>query len=306
MNPYSFGWIKQFQLNFPTTALRMITYHSILLLISLFAVAFTDPTTYYVDVDWYSVTPVSLYINPGDTVVWFSTNASQSHWIIRIFANFSGSDLSSIPFSPLVIGPELLNYSLTFTEADIANEGQGFQWADALNPFASLYGTVNIARPDDVILDFNVFSEPANPGSSNPPFAVATAIYPLNATIMTGQRVIFRDAIETLIIHQISAGDGRNHLAACLTMPWVHTYSFGTRSRYWAWEFDTVGKFSWNCLIHPNEYGFIHVCEKKLENGVYVPDPERCGKWQRCQNSRHLAEDEEIGHAQPRSNVQMI
>jgi len=276
----------------------MITNHFFLTLCLCFVA--TQGAHYYIDVDWFQISPVSNYVQVGDTVTWFSTNTSQSHWIVRVLHNFSGTQFGSIPQSDLVVGPALLNYSHTFTEADYAIEDQGFNWADLLNPSVSLFGVVHIARPDDVILNFHEFDVPENPGASTPPFAIETAIYPLNATIMAGQRVIFRDYIETYITHQISAGDGRNHLAACTTMPWVHTYSFTRNSLYWAWRFDDVGKFSWNCLVHPNEFGFIHVCEKHKVNGVWVPNPDRCGKWQRCENSQHpsdLADDEEVGHS---------
>jgi len=271
-------------------------YASLFLLAALLALA--QSATYEVDCEWYGVTPVSFYINVGDTVIWKSTNTSQSHWIVRVTANFSGTLFDNVPNSPMTIAPQLLHYSYTFTEADYANEDQGFFWADLLNPYTAVYGLVTMARPDDVILDFQVFENALNPADSNPPFATADALYPLNATIMAGQRVVFRDALEPYLTHQISAGDGRNHWAACLTTPWVHTYQFTRFSTYWSWKFDTVGRYSWNCLVHPHEFGFINVCESKRDrHGVLVPNPNKCGKWQRCQNSwrigRQIEDDEE-------------
>jgi len=256
----------------------------LLVLCCLFLV--TPAAEHLIDCEWTGITPISTYINVGDTVTWFGTNVSQSHWIARIFANFSTIWANSVPNSPLVFAPTPFSYSYTFTEADYAIEEQGFRWADALNPTSSVFGVVHIARPDDVILNFHEFDDPTNPADSNPPYAVETAIYPLNATIMVGQRVIFRDYDEPLIIHQISAGDGRNYRAACLTMPWEHTYQFTRRSLYWAWTFTKPAKYSWNCLVHPNEYGFIQVCEKHQVHGVWVPDLSKCGKWQRCDKSQ--------------------
>jgi len=240
-----------------------------------------NAANFQIDVDYYQTYPVSTYLQVGDSVTWFCTSTVQQHFIGRIAQDFSGGfDTTKpgafVPFS----GPgggngNTFTYTYVFTAADQAYEGQGFYWGDFFNPASAAFGIVHIARATDVRIEFDLFANPAFPAGSNPPFALDTN-YPLNTTVAPGTRVIWSDLDETLISHMISIGDGKNYRAACLTRPWSHTFAFTRRSLFWAWTFDTVGKYSWNCLIHPNEFGFVSVCDG--------PNGNHCGTWQKCEN----------------------
>jgi len=237
-------------------------------------------TTFTIDVDYFQIYPVSTYVTSGDTVTWFSTSTSQLHFIARVANDFSGEYNTSapgafVPFSSVNQFGSTFSYSYTFTDTDLAYEGQGFAWADFYNPASAAFGIVHIAHSTDVRLEFDLFAIPNAPATSNPPFALDTN-YPLNTTVAPGTRVIWSDLDETLISHMISTGDGNNYRAACTTRPWTHTFAFNRRSLYWAWTFNTVGKYSWNCLIHPNEFGFVNVCDG--------PNGNHCGTWQKCEN----------------------
>jgi len=250
-------------------------------LLACLVLANAVPTTYTIDVDYFQIYPVSTYVQVGDTVTWFCTSTSQQHLIGRVANDFSGAFDPTQPgaFVPSSYPPNAMftpfSYSYTFTSADLSYEGQGFAWADFFNPASAAFGIVHIAHPTDVRLEFDLFAIPTAPASSNPPFALDTN-YPLNATVAPGTRIIWSDLDETLISHMISLGDGSNYRSACTTRPWTHTFAFTRRSSYWAWTFTTVGKFSWNCLIHPNEFGFINVCDG--------PHGGHCGTWQKCED----------------------
>jgi len=235
-------------------------------------------TTFYIDVDYYQIYPVSTYVQVGDTVNWFGTNTSQLHLISRVANDFSGGFTgpgSNVPLGGPNAPGQPFTYSHVFSHQDLSYEGQGFAWADFYNPYSSAFGVVHIAHPTDVRLEFDLFAIPTAPATSNPPFAVDTN-YPLNVTIAPGTRLIWSDLDEQYISHMISIGDGPNYRSACVTRPWTHTFAFTRRSLYWAWTFETVGKFSWNCLIHPNEFGFVNVCSG--------PHGTHCGNWQGCEN----------------------
>jgi len=239
-----------------------------------------NATTFTIDVDYFQIYPVSTYVQPGDKVTWFCSDPTQFHFIGRVKNDFSGGfDPSApgafVPFSSVNAPNTSFSYSYTFTSADLSYEGQGFAWADFYNPASAAFGVVHIAHLTDVRIEFDLFANPTAPGSSIPPFALDTN-YPINKTVAPGTRVIWSDLDESLISHMISIGDGQNYRAAGTTRPWTHTFAFTRRSLYWAWTFDTVGRFSWNCLIHPNEYGYLNVCDG--------PNGNHCGVWQKCEN----------------------
>jgi len=241
--------------------------------ISFFSfIILANAATYRIDVDYYQIYPVSTYVQIGDTVTWFGLNVSQAHEITRVENDFSGawnSSTGDVPNSGTPTFGVPFTYSYTFTHADLAYEGQGFAWADFYNPYSAAFGIVHIAHSDDKILQFELFANPTAPATSTPPFALDTN-YPRNVTVVPGQRVIWLDAEEPYISHMISVGNGPNYRAACLTVPWSHTFAFTRRSSYWAWTFTAPARYSWNCLIHPNEFGFVNVCEGR-DCGDWVP-----------------------------------
>jgi len=108
-------------------------------------------TTFTIDVDYFQIYPVSTYVTSGDTVNWFSTSTTQQHFIGRVANDFSGEfNLSApgafVPFSPVNGMGTPFSYSYTFTDADLAYEGQGFAWADFYNPASAAFGIVHIAH----------------------------------------------------------------------------------------------------------------------------------------------------------------
>jgi len=244
----------------------------------LVCLVLANAATFHIDVDYYQIYPVSTYVQINDTVTWYSSSTSQVHFIARVANDFSGGFTgpgANVPLSSVNTFGTTFSYSHTFTAADLTYEGQGYAWADFYNPYSAAFGIVHIAHPTDVRLEFDLFAIPSAPATSNPPFALDTN-YPLNVTVAPGTRVIWSDLDEQYISHMISVGDGQNYRAACTTTPWTHTFAFNRRSLYWAWTFETVGKYSWNCLIHPNEFGFVSVCDG--------PNGNHCGTWQKCVN----------------------
>jgi len=231
----------------------------------------------FIDVDWNQIYPASNYIQVGDTVTWFGTDPTQVHAIWRLKSDFSGSwDLGAPGFIPQsgfpsgVPGP--FSFSHKFIQDDIQYEDQGFIWGDILHPQGASFGVVYVARSNDVFISVDLWANPTAPSQSNPPFLVASD-YPRNATVAVGQRVIWEDYDEPLISHMLSIGDKQNYRTACTEGEWQHTFAFTRRSSIWAHVFTAVGRFNWNCLIHPNEFGFINVC-----NG------NNCGGWTSCPN----------------------
>jgi len=243
-----------------------------------FILASSTPTEHRIDVDWNQIYPASNYIQLGDTVTWFGTDPTQVHAIWRLKPDFSGSwDFGTPGFIPQSPFPPLagaFNFSYTFTSADVQFEDQGFIWGDILHPYGASFGVIYVARDDDVFIEVDLWANSTSPGSTNPPFLVASD-YPRNATLTVGQRVVWEDYDEPLISHMISLGNKKNYRTACTTGEWQHTFAFTRRSSVWAHVFTDLGRFTWNCLIHPNEFGFINVCN---DNGNH------CGDWTACPN----------------------
>jgi len=245
-----------------------------------FILASSTPTEHRIDVDWNQIYPASNYIQLGDTVTWFGTDPTQVHAIWRLKSDFSGSwDFTApgfIPQSPFSTPGAAFSFSHIFTASDLQYEDQGFIWGDILHPQGASFGVVYVSRPNsvyntpDVFVEVDLWANPQSPAASNPPFLTASD-YPRNATVAPGQRVIWEDYDEPLISHMISIGNKQNYRTACTTGQWQHTFAFTRRSSVWAHVFNTVGHFNWNCLIHPNEFGFIDVCH----NG-------NCGGWTAC------------------------
>lgn len=221
-------------------------------------------TVHRVCVDWDTIAPISVYMQPGDIITFFGTQPTQSHWIVQVFANFTGQNFTG----PLtgVPQPGVFEYNVTLTSDD----DNGIPWADLFNPATAVFGIVYIARPDDVSITWTVFKT-SPPSASN--FALDDK-YPYNITILKGQRVVWDASSEPLLNHVVYFTDLQ--WQASIGCPWAHPWVSNRNFHHFVWTFDAVGSYRYICGIHTSMRGVIKVCPRFGQNCFGGNFPQIC------------------------------
>jgi len=209
-----------------------------------------------VDVTWNAIFPSSVYLQPGDVINFFATNASEAHWIVQVLPDFSGQNFTG----PLtgVPQPGVFSYNVTITD-DMSN---GLPWADLLNPDTAGFGIVYVARPTDVFVNWTVFlTHP--PSLSN--YALDTK-YPYNITVTEGQRVVWDSSLEPRLNHVVYFTDLQ--WQASIGCPWAHPWVSNRNFKYFVWTFTQVGTYRYICGVHTSMRGTVKVCPQNNFGGL--------------------------------------
>jgi len=202
-----------------------------------------------VDVSWNAIFPSSSWLQPGDILQFYGTNASESHEILTILPDFSGPNLTGqINSGPQ---PGIFTFNVTITDD---RSQQGILWADVLNPASAGFGIVYVARTNDVFINWTVFQ-------THPPSDSGFALnsqYPLQVNITRGQRVVWDASLEPLLNHAVFFADRLFH--ATIGCPFNHPLVSNRNFHRFAWQFDLLGKFNFICGVHFSMNGTVSVC----------------------------------------------
>jgi len=199
-------------------------------------------------VDYDAIYPTSSYLQPGDTLQFYGTNASESHWIVTVLPNFSAPNFTGQILSPQQFGG-LFQYNVNLTD-DITQ--QGVVWSDLFNPPTSAFGVAYVARTSDVVITWNVFQYHP-PG---PSYNLSTQ-YPLKKNIRQGTRVIWDSSLESLLNHPVLFADRSFH--ATIGCPFSHPFVSNRNFNRFGWTFDLLGSFNFVCGVHSIMTGTVRV-----------------------------------------------